>query len=308
MTTTDQLLDTDYNTQMVPWGSIYSDDNFNCRGIIAPIDVADLCTDIQRNKLQFPISLQPAEDVVDGLPEGKTHRIIAGHRRFKAWSVLRAGWKKGDLAAGDVPWDDAQGNPFDFIPAMIKTGLSETQARIINLGENLKRRDLNILQEAKAIENLRAAGIPRDHVASELGMSSGWVQTRYYLLDLPDDIQQECAAGLINQAQIKQLYTLRNDQEKQYAAVRKIKSAKANGEKLGHVGEKKKEKTDVKKERKRADMFQMLEVLAKATGYGLHTRALAWAAGQISTEELFVDVRKWAEDHNKPMPRLPTEF
>lgn len=306
--TDELLLETDYKTEMIPVSEIYSDDKFNCRGVIQPIDVADLCTDIQRNKLQFPISLQPAEDVSEELPPGKKYRIVAGHRRFKAWSVLRAGWKAGNLAAGDMPWDSANGNPYDRIPSMIKTGLSEVQARIINLGENLKRKDLNILQEAKAIENLRAAGVPRDHVAAELGMSSGWVQTRYYLLDLPEDIQQECAAGLINQAQIKQLYTLRGDQAKVYEAVKKIKTARANGEKLGHVGEKKKEKTDVKKERKRQDMFQMIEILAKATGYGLHTRVLAWAAGEISTEEFFTDVRKWCDEKGRDIPRLPVEF
>lgn len=300
-------LDEEYSVVLLPVSEVFSDDEFNCRGVIPTIEVADLAQDIQRNKLQFPIAVQPSEDVGKPLPEGKKYRIVAGHRRFKAWTVLRAGWNKGDLGPGNsVVTDDK--NPFDLIPCMIKTGLSEVQARVINLGENLKRKDLNILQEAKALEHLCAAGVPRDHVAAELGVSSGWVQTRYYLLALPDDIQQECAVGLITQAQIKQLYTLRNDQEKQYEAVRKIKDAKSRGDKIGHIGERKKQKTEVKKERKRQEMFQMIEVLAKATGYGLHTRALAWASGEISTEELFNDVRKWCEDHGRGRPSLPSEF
>jgi ParB-like chromosome segregation protein Spo0J len=203
----------------------------------------------------------------------------------------------------------SKGNPFDTLPCMVKRGLSETQARILNLGENLKRENLNILQEARAIEHLRLAGIPRDHVAQELGMSSGWVQTRYYLLALPEDIQQQAAAGLINQAQIKQLYSLRDNKEKQYEAVRAIKEARAKGEKLGSVGARQKQKTDVKKERKRQEMFDMIDILAKTKlGYGIHTRVLAWGAGQISSEEFFTDVRQWHSEHGLPVPTLPTEF
>lgn len=300
------VTDQEYNVIFVPIDDVFSDDEFNCRGVIPMIEVADLAQDIQKNGLQFPIAVQPADDVEKSIPDGKKYRIVAGHRRCKAWMVLRAGWQPGDPAAGNVPCGTE--NPFDKIPCMIKTGLNEIQARILNLGENLKRKDLNIMQEAIAIQHLRDAGVPRDHVAEELGMSSGWVQTRYYLLDLPEEIQQECAAGLINQAQIKQLYTLRNDPEKQFEAVRKIKDAKVRGEKVGHVGKRKKQSTEIKKERKRVEIFQMIEILAKAVGYGLYTRTLSWASGQITTEDLFTDVRRYCEDHDLPKPRLPNEF
>lgn len=295
----------EYQTVHIPVSEIYSDENFNCRGIIPPADVLDLAQDIQKNNLQFPIAVQPASDVGTSMPEGKKFRIVAGHRRFKAWSVLHKGWSPGDPAPGGKPCDN---NPFATIPVMVKSGLSEVQARILNLGENLKRKDLNIMQEARAIEHLQAAGIPRDHVADELGMSSGWVQTRYYLLELPDEIQKEAAAGLINQLQIKQLYSLRNDKDKQFEAVRQIKDAKAKGEKVGHIGKRQKQKTNVKKERKRAEMFKMIDLMAKSVNYGLHTRTLSWCAGEISTEELFIDIKRYCEERQLPAPRLPNEF
>lgn len=307
MSEVDEMQD-DYVTKYLTVEEIFSDDTFNCRGSISPIDVNDLATDIKQNKLQFPISVQPAEDVNKELPEGKTHRIVAGHRRFKAWNVLYKSWEPGNLAPGNLPWDASKGNPYARIPVMVKSGLTEKSARLLNLGENLKRKNLNILQEARAIEHLCDAGIPRDHVAQELGVSSGWVQTRYYLLALPPELQEEAAADLINQAQIKQLYSLRHDQEKQFEAVKAIKNARANGEKLGHVGKRKKEKVDVKKERKRPEMFEMIEILAKSTGYGLHTRALAWASGQITTEEYFGDITKFCDEHGRPKPVLPREF
>lgn len=298
----------EYSVVDVPIEKVFSDDEFNCRGVIPAIEVTDLAQDIQKNKLQFPIAVQPQSDVKDKeLPEGKEYRIVAGHRRFKAWSVLYNSWQPGDPAPGTN--ESCQENPFKTVPCMIKLGLNEVQARVLNLGENLKRKDLNILQEAKAIQHLREAGVPRDSVAEELGMSSGWVQTRYYLLDLPEEIQEECAAGIVTQTQIKQLYSLRDKPEEQYEAVKKIKEAKSKGEKIGHVGKKKKQATSVKKERKRPEMFQMIELLAKTpVGYGLATRALAWAAGQISTEEFFVDVKRYCTDHNLGDPRLPDEF
>lgn len=301
-------IDNDYVTEYIHVDKIYPDESFNCRGIIQVFDVADLAKDIQRNKLQFPIAVQPSEDLQNQLPEGKEYRIVAGHRRFKAWMVLHSSWKPGELAAGDLPWDDANGNPYEMIPCMVKTGLNEVQARILNLGENLKRKDLNILQEALAIQHLHDAGVPREHVAEELGMSSGWVQTRYQLLSLPEEIQQECATGLVNQAQIKQLYTIRNDKEKQFEAVRKIKEARMKGEKISHVGVRKKSKTTVKKERRRVELFAMIEFLAKAIGYGLHTRNLSWAAGEISTQELFDDIKDYCQRTDRPIPHFPEEF
>lgn len=283
---------TDYTVKHIPVDRIYSDDEFNCRGAIAPMDVADLAEDINKNGLQFPIAVQPAEDVEGGLPEGYDFRIIAGHRRYKAWLVLAAG--------------DKGNEEYKTIPCMMKFGLDETQARILNLGENLKRKDLDILQEAKAIMKLHQHGVPRDRVAKELGKSSGWVQTRYYLLDLPEDIQQEAAAGLINQYHIKQLRSLKTVKE-QYEAVKKFKEAKARGEKPKNIVVKKKP-TNSKKERGPEKVVEMIEFLGKHVGYGLHTRTLSWAAGYITTDKLFESIEEYCMQNNLDVPEFPKEF
>ena len=270
-----------YQTIMIPLSDVYSDDDFNCRGAIAPIDVAELAQDIQLNGLQFPITVQPSKDVEHDIP--CPWRIIAGHRRFKAFEVL-----------------ERHSKDFNQIPAIVRRCLSEIQARVLNLGENIKRKDLNILQEAKALEKLYEAGVPRDHVAKLLSKSSGWVQNRYALLSLPKDIQLECANGIINQQQIKQLYSLRYDPLKQYEAVRLIKEAKARGQKIKHVGKRKKMATNTKKARHRNECFDMIEIVVSAVGYGLHTRALAWAAGEITTAEFFKSIEEVNPEWLKP--------
>lgn len=262
-----------YTVLMIPIKELYCDDQFNCRGKITPFDVAELAKDIEKNGLQFPIAVQPKADTLDYdpvplYPPDTDWRIIAGHRRFTALAVLG----KQD------------------VPCMVKRGLTQIQAMVLNLGENLKREDLNILQEAIAIERLWRAGVPRDHVAKELGKSSGWVQARYALLQLPADIQAEAAAGFITQHHVKQLSSL-SSHEEMYEAVRKIKVAKANGQKVGHVGKKKAEKLDVAKERKTHDLIAMSEIMAKNLGYGIWTRYAAWAAGNITTEVFLADVK-----------------
>ena len=296
----------DYEIRHLPVAEIYSDDEFNCRGLIATIDVSKLAQDIQKHGLQTPITVQPASDVTEGLPDGKNWRIIAGHRRFKAWSVLRAGWEVGDPAAGKQERCDE--NPFTAIPVMVKEGLDEIRARVMNLGENLQREDLDIMQEAKAISHLHELGMPRDSVAEELGVSSGWVQTRYYVLEMPEDIQNEIAAGTINQLQIKKLYSLRDNVEDQYEAVRLIKQAKARGQKPPHIGKSKPKPTDVKKERKRPEIKKMIQTIGKHHKYGLATRALAWSSGEITTDELFQTLGDVVELESGRRPIFPKEF
>ncbi len=266
----------EYTVQDIKLDKIWSDDDFNCRGIIVPMDVVDLVRDIDRNGLQFPIAVQPINDIAANSEE--THydfRIVAGHRRFAAFKILKK----------------------DSIPAMVKVGLSEIQARLLNLGENLKRQALNILQEALAIERLRDLGLNRRQVGEELGVSTSWVQVRYNLLDLPEIIQEEAAAGFLNQSQIKELSGLLN-KNAQFEAVKKIKEARLRGEKSVSVG-KTPEQDPYKKKRQPKNVVQeMISHISSSIGYGLHTRTLAWANGEISSADLFFDIQQYAEEHN----------
>src|SRR5258706_4547785 len=168
------------NIQELPLKDIFADTDFNCRGAIAPIDVVDLARDIDAHGLQQAIVVQPFKD-----PQYK-YRIVAGYRRHKAFQVLQR----------------------ETIPCNVVDGLSDVQARIMNLSENLKRKDLNMLQEAKALEHLKNAGLTQDDVAREIGMSRGWTQIRFMILDLPKEIQYEVAAGFLSQQQVRDLSTL----------------------------------------------------------------------------------------------------
>lgn len=281
----------EYVVTRIPLNKIYADEAFNCRGVIGALDVSDLVSSIKERGLDAPIVLQPRSDVKN-LADGFDFRIISGHRRFLAYNVLNR--------------TEPTNEKFQTIPAFVRPGLTEIAARVMNLSENLDRKELNILQESFAIKGLYEAGVPRDHVAGMLKKSSGWVQARFYLLSLPVEIQQDAAAGFITQLQIKQLYSLPTVEE-QYAAVRRIKEAKMKGEKVEHAGRKKRAPVTAKKERKPSEIFEMMEIVAKTLGYSLTTRFGAWATGSITTGEFFDDVRKAAEAAGKKF-YPPAEF
>jgi ParB family chromosome partitioning protein len=278
-------MDHNYQVEIIDMAKIYSDDEFNCRGHINPFDVKDLAQDIAENDLQFPIAVQPACDVEGGVPAGFEFRIIAGHRRFMAFRVLKR----------------------SQIPAMIKKGLSEVQARIHNLSENLQRKELNILQEAKAIKRLKDYGLVQEATAQAIGRTRSWVQIRYNLLELPEVIQEEAAAGVLNQAQIKQLYSLKSDNER-FEAVRKIKTALINGQKGISVAKPPKADPYKKKRRQKNEVQEMIQHIAKGSpvGFGLATRALAWANGEINTAELYMDIKRESKALGKPY-RIPVQ-
>ena len=267
-------METEYQVKELEVAKILSDSDFNCRGTILPMDVIDLVKDITIHGLQFPIAVQPIGDVDKEVSRDYDYRIIAGHRRFAAFKVMKR----------------------ETIPAMIKCGLSETNARLLNLGENLKRQNLNLLQEARAIERLRHLGLNRRQVSEALGVSVSWVQVRFNLLDLPEEIQEEAAAGLLNQQQVKQIYGLRSP-ERQYEAVKKIKNARLKGEQ-GISVSKPPEQDPFKKKRQQKNVVQdMIDHMGGTVGHGLHTRALAWCNGEISSAELFFDIKRFAEEN-----------
>lgn len=265
-----QLVESELKTFEVPLGDIFCDENFNCRGAIVPRDVVDLARSIDSVGLQQPITLQPWDKI-----DGKKFRILSGHRRFCAFQLLSP--------------------PKPTIPAIINSKpLTELDARKLNLEENLKRKDLNILQEAMALKPFDAAGWTQEDMARELNQSKGWIQARMALLKLPEDIQQVAAAGLLTQEHIKQLASMKSRQA-QVEAVKKIKDAKIAGDKKKIEVKPKKKDVLSKKKREPAEIFEMIELISNVIGFGFYTRTLAWSAGEISEYQLLRDLRDEAE-------------
>lgn len=248
---------------------IYIDDTFNCRGMLTPIDVEELANDIKINGLHQPIVVAK-HDEQELAKTGKHYRLIAGFRRTYAHKILKR----------------------EEIPAVIKEHMLELDARLLNLSENLKRRDLNMLQEALALKGLIDAGMPQEQIAAKVGMSRGWVQCRLYLLRLPDAIQRDAASGVLNQYQIQNLHRIK-DTQKQYDAVKKIKDARMRGEKVDNIIDRRPPRPNEKKMRKKIEIESMINKILDTINGNIATVALAWCAGNISDLELYNALNKF---------------
>lgn len=255
----------------IPVSEIYCDNTFNCRGPIQPIDVLDLVRSIEARGLEQPIVIQPWV-----AQPGKKWRIVAGHRRYTAFVVLKK----------------------TTIPAMIREHLDEFQARILNLEENLKRKDLNMLQIAYAIKPFIHAGWQQKEIAEQLGQPQHWVHVCAAILKLPEDIQQEVAAGYLTQEHIKQLAQLQKGGKKDamYEAVRKIKQSKQLGERKKIDVKKKVAKPFSKAVRNRQEMFALMAKIQDHVGNSFVTRVLAWAAGEITEFDIHRDLRDFCAE------------
>jgi len=274
------LAESDLKVYEVPMAEIFSDEEFNCRGRIAPIDVVDLARSIDVNGLQQPIVVQPFTHPTK--PAIK-YRIVSGHRRHAAFRVLEK----------------------QTIPATVRPGLSELNARKLNLEENLKRKDLNMLQEAFAIRHFKNAGLTQEDVAKDLGVSRGWVQTRFNILDLPPEVQQEVAAGFITAEQVRELHSLRK--EEQFEAVKRIKTARLSGDKRHIKVRVKRANPLAKRERSRDEIFRLQDKIQQVLGNSFATRCLAWAAGEITDLDIERDIRDIAKDRGVPY-EVPAEM
>lgn len=252
---------------LLPMSEIDYDEEFNCRGHIIPMDVIDLAKDIEKHGLLQPVVVTEytPEEVTK---KGFKYRLIAGFRRYTAHRVIKR----------------------EEIMATVRPPMDELNARATNLAENLQRKDLTILQEAQAIRRFLDLGLSENQTGELLGMSKGWVQVRFLLLKLPDDIQQEIGVGMFSQRQIRDVYTHYNKSGREGAveAIKCIKDKKLRG--FSDARAKPKNPKKSKRIRKRPEMFEMMTHLQETVGNGLHTRVLAWCAGEIATGELYGSV------------------
>lgn len=251
----------------LPVPQIFSDDIFNSRGKIPPVRVFALAKDIAQNGQIQPIVVQPWDK------DGFKYRIICGHRRYMAHRI----------------------NKSETIDAIIREGLSEDDAFLLNLSENLNREDLNILQEAKAIRRFINAGWKPEVIALKLSVNAQWVKVRSVLLDLEPEIQNRAEAGLLTQYQILDISKMPTVGDRMLATQKAVEH-KLRGER-GSLKLKKEKSVFTKKPRNIAEIHEMQDIICEALGNGLPTRLAAWCAGVISAKELYNDIKKSCEEN-----------
>lgn len=248
---------------------LLADPLFNSRGAITADNVRILSNDIKEHGLLQPIVVQPWDN--------ERYRVVCGHRRHMAMTLL--GWAT--------------------MPCIIREDLSEEMALALNLSENVKRDNLNPLQEAMVIQRFIAVGWTVTRMCKELGVNQNWVKVRIKLLELPPEIQARAATGFLTQHQILDI-AAKPTRFLQIEACKKAVNWKLQGERGSlKVGAKKR---DLFKKggpaRSKEELFEMQEHIQDVFSQASHpmARALAWAAGVISSVELCKDLAALAEE------------
>ena len=155
--------------------------------------LAELSKSIKRYGLMQPI-------VVRSLPDGKME-LIAGERRLRAAAQ-----------AGLVT-----------IPVLIKE-VDDTQMLEYALLENIQREDLNPIEKAKAYLRLMSEfALTQEVVAEKVGMDRSSVANTVRLLNLPETLWPDIAAGSISMGHAKVLLSI-TSKELQLAWAEQIKS------------------------------------------------------------------------------------
>jgi len=262
-----------YDTYPLPLDRIYYDADFNCRGQFTLQSISGLAESIRLKGLDFPVVVQPIGDVAGKVPAGFDYRLVAGHRRFKAIQTF-------------MKWLE--------IPAMIRAGLNDHQARMLNFVENLERQDLNMLEEARGLRHLYPNGVTLKAAAAELKRPTRWVHDRLRLMTLPEDVQQLAACGLLAAVHVQVLVGMKTVAE-QIEAARKIVAAKRDRGKtasLKHLGPKYRRKFGYRKSK--AEINKMVARMLGRGIAGLGPRMGAWCAGYISDAEIKRDIENAA--------------
>lgn len=269
----------------IPIAKIYVDNDFNCRGAINAIDVIDLSNSIKANGLIQAITVRPKRPE-EKLPD-HDWVLVAGYRRTMACIMLG----------------------FTEIEASVMENLDPIQAAIINLAENLSRSELNVVQQARSLKLLQDKGLIQKEIAEKIGKSQTWVSLRLRILDLPKEVQDEAAAGKLSDAHLQKISTVR-DPNKQIELTKKIKEAIEKGNKKSNIVVETKPgqyQGNIERQRKRGEITDLLFMLMDGFGESLTTKALAWAAGNITNKVLWEAIVDEGRKYNKII-NIPTDW
>jgi ParB family transcriptional regulator, chromosome partitioning protein len=259
----------DYKVFAVPTAEIYLEPQFNCREGISPLSIQELARSIESKGLQSPVIVQPRCDVPD-MPAGYNYRLIVGFRRFNACAYVLK-WK--------------------HIPAIVREGIpSDHDARVFNLVENIDRKDLNIMEEARAIRAIYPeASTKIITIAQAVRRPPSWVAIRLLLLKLPEKVQRAAAEGLITQGDIRLLASISPTH-----TIRALDKILADGREK----HKKRHSKTANKMPEAPGMRDRVCRLIDAGLVGLPAKLLLWAGGLgISDEEIDREIDDYIKEH-----------
>lgn len=277
----------------IPLDEIWADEDFNCRKHVTPQSVADIAEDMRKNGLfQNPV-VQEIPNIPDpNRPLKAKYKIVMGHRRYKGWELNRRKFPDEER--------------WRTIPCKVVKPLLAHEARTMNLKENMERKQLNLMEEARGCEWYKLNGWAMADVAKELGVTKRWVQIRYGLLALPPEIQKRAEADYLTQYQVEECIK-KSTREEQIQYVRNIVDHKERGLKITAENPEEKKKRQKANAlmtkgtvRSMAQMAAVQDAIQRSFKDIRHPMAMAMAfcMGVISYDEFMVHVERAMTEEN----------
>ncbi len=158
-----------------------------------------LARSMDSNGLLQPIVVRP---IPEGRKGGIRYILIAGERRWRAAGQL--GWKT--------------------IPAIIREDLTIEEAAKLQLLENIVRRDLDPVEEARAFKKMLDEGYTIQEISEAVGLAVSQISWRVQMLNAREDVLVLVARGHLRPAIAHELSKLSHNG--QGRAVRSINSVK----------------------------------------------------------------------------------
>ena len=119
------------------------------------------------------------------------------------------------VIAGERRWRAARAAGLNTVPAVIRERLGARDELALALVENLQRRDLSPLEEARAFEHLRSEhGLSQSEIAGQVGLDRSTVANALRLLRLPEAIQAWVEAGELSAGHGRALLAFADDGER----------------------------------------------------------------------------------------------
>lgn len=116
------------------------------------------------------------------------------------------------VIAGERRWRAARAAGLATVPAVIRERLGAKDELALALVENLQRRDLSPLEEARAFEHLRSEhGLSQAEIAEQVGRDRSTIANALRLLKLPDGVQELVEAGALSAGHGRAILALPDD-------------------------------------------------------------------------------------------------
>lgn len=201
--------------------------------------LSELAKSIEQNGIIQPLLVRPTAD--------GGYQLIAGERRWRA--ARMAGLHE--------------------VPVNIRE-MTDEEASLISLIENLQREDLNPVEEAQGYKYLAETyGLTQDQVADRVGKSRTAVTNTLRLLRLPDSVLTRLSAGTLSAGHSRALLSLDDESEIERIADMIVKDGLSvrQTEKMVKTASKDEKKPPVKREKKRDSYYDEVELaLTEALG------------------------------------------